>query len=135
MSCRNPTQVIGSAKFIEMLTEMRSRYDRIFIDSPPIGAVSDALNLIPNVDGVIYVVRYNFVSTRNVAECITRLREVGVPILGAVLNRMSMRMASVYTDTFDASYEKYYNAAAGAAAKDNEESVASTENPEDNPKV
>ena len=135
MSCRNPTQVIGSAKFIEMLTEMRSRYDRIFIDSPPIGAVSDALNLIPNVDGVIYVVRYNFVSTRNVAECITRLREVGVPILGAVLNRMSMRMASVYTDSFDASYEKYYNAAAGAAAKDNQESVASTENSEDNPKV
>ena len=135
MSCRNPTQVIGSAKFIEMLTSMRSRYDRIFIDSPPIGAVSDALNLIPNVDGVIYVVRYNFVSTRNVAECITRLREVGVPILGAVLNRMSMRMASVYTDSFDASYEKYYNAAAGAAAKDDVDSVASTENPEDNPKV
>jgi len=136
MSCRNPTQVISSAKFIEMLTLMRSRYDRIFIDSPPIGAVSDALNLIPNVDGVIYVVRYNFVSTRNVAECITRLREVGVPILGAVLNRMSIRMASVYTDSFDASYEKYYNAAAGAAAKgDDEEAVASKENPEDNSKV
>ncbi len=136
MSCRNPTQVISSAKFIEMLTDMRSRYDRIFIDSPPIGAVSDALNLIPNVDGVIYVVRYNFVSTRNVAECITRLREVGVPILGAVLNRMSMRMASVYTDSFDASYEKYYNAAAGAAANDDAgDAVASTENPEDNPKV
>jgi hypothetical protein len=49
---------------------------------------------------------------------------------------MSMRMASVYTDSFDASYEKYYNAAAGAAAAgDADESVASTENPEDNPKV
>ena len=136
MSCRNPTQVINSPKFVEMLTEMRSRYDRIFIDSPPIGAVSDALNLIPNVDGVIYVVRYNFVSTRNVAECITRLREVGVPILGIVLNRMSMRMASVYTDSVDASYEKYYSAAAGAVAKADEEApVASNENPDDNPKV
>ena len=135
MSCRNPTQVINSPKFIEMLTEMRSRYDRIFIDSPPIGAVSDALNLIPNVDGVIYVVRYNFVSTRNVAECITRLREVGIPILGVVLNRMSMRMASVYTDSFDPSYEKYYNAAAGAAAKANGAPVATDENPETNNKV
>jgi len=45
-------------------------------------------------------------------------------------------MASVYTDSFDASYEKYYNAAAGAAAKgDDEEAVASNENPEDNSKV
>ena len=69
------------------------------------------------------------------AECITRLREVGVPILGVVLNRMSMRMASVYTDSFDASYEKYYNAAAGAAKADDENPVASGESPEDNPKV
>jgi hypothetical protein len=45
-------------------------------------------------------------------------------------------MASVYTDSFDTSYEKYYNAAAGAAAKADEATqVASTESPEDNPKV
>jgi hypothetical protein len=49
---------------------------------------------------------------------------------------MSIRMASVYTDSFDASYEKYYNAAAGAAAKGDEEgAVASNENPDDSPKA
>ncbi len=115
MSCRNPTQVINHEKFVQMLIEMRTRYDRIFIDSPPIGAVSDALNLIPNVDGVIYVVRYNAISTRNAKDCIFRLRELGVPIFGAILNRMSVRLSSIYTDNFDSSYERYYTAVAGAA--------------------
>jgi hypothetical protein len=31
-----------------------------------------------------------------------------VPILGAVLNRMSIRMASVYTDSYDPANKKYY---------------------------
>lgn len=138
MSCRNPTQVINNPKYIDMLVDMRSRYDRIFIDSPPIGAVSDSLNLMPYVDGVIYVVRYNGVSTRNAGECILRLREVGVPIIGAVLNRMSLRLASIYTDSFDASYEKYYEAAKEAATQSSEPSEVAqnaAEKSDDSPKV
>jgi capsular exopolysaccharide synthesis family protein len=113
MSCRNPTQVINNPKFAEMIDELRRRYDRVFIDSPPIGAVSDALHLIPKADGVVYVVRFNVVSARNAAACIGRLREAGVPMLCAVLNQMSVRMASVYTDTYDPTAGKYYASDAG----------------------
>jgi hypothetical protein len=80
LSCRNPTQVINNPRFAEMLDELRRRYDRVFIDSPPIGAVSDALHLIPKVDGVLYVVRFNVVSARNAAACLARLRDAGFPL-------------------------------------------------------
>ena len=108
LSCKNPTQVINNPKFLAMIDELRGRYDRIFIDSPPIGAVSDALHLLPKVDGVIYVVRYNTVNLRNATSCLARLREAQAPMLGVVLNAMSLRMASAYTDTYDSSYRKYY---------------------------
>ncbi|MFM9147890.1 MAG: polysaccharide biosynthesis tyrosine autokinase, partial [Verrucomicrobiota bacterium] len=108
VSCRNPTQVINHPRFSELLDDLRSKYDRVFIDSPPVGAVSDARHLIPKVDGVIFVVRFNLVSLRNAVSCLARLREAGAPLLGVVLNRMSLRMASVYTDSYDASYRKYY---------------------------
>jgi capsular exopolysaccharide synthesis family protein len=108
LSCRNPTQVINNPRFAEMIDELRRRYDRVFIDSPPIGAVSDALHLVPKADGVVYVVRFNVVSARNAAACIGRLREAGVPMLCAVLNQMSVRLASVYTDTYDPTAGKYY---------------------------
>jgi Mrp family chromosome partitioning ATPase len=99
-----------------MITELRGRYDRIFIDTPPLGAVSDALHLVPKVDGVIYVVRFNMVKKRNALSCIARLRESGVPVVGAILNSMVTRMASFYTDSYDESYKKYYGAPETLAA-------------------
>ena len=111
--CKNPTQVINSPKFDELIRELRTRYDRVFIDSPPLGAVSDALHLVPKVDGVIYVVRFNLVKKRNALSCIARLREAGVPVVGAVLNSMANRLAAFYTNTYDPSYSKYYADAEG----------------------
>lgn len=108
LSCKNPTQVINNPKFLAMIEGLKERYDRIFIDSPPIGAVSDALHLLPKADGVLYVVRYNTVHLRNATACLARLREAQAPLLGVVLNAMSLRMASAYTDTYDSAYKKYY---------------------------
>lgn len=108
LSCKNPTQVINNPKFLAMLDQLRERYDRIFIDSPPLGAVSDVLHLLPKADGVIYVARYNLVNLRHAVACLARLKEAEAPMLGVVLNSMSLRMASAYTDTYDSSYRKYY---------------------------
>ncbi|MDP4878618.1 MAG: polysaccharide biosynthesis tyrosine autokinase, partial [Opitutales bacterium] len=41
---KNPTQILNSAKFEAMFADLRDRYDRIVVDSPPLAAVSDALN-------------------------------------------------------------------------------------------
>ena len=46
---KNPTQVLNSAQFEAMFAVLRDRYDRIVVDSPPLAAVSDALNLLPLV--------------------------------------------------------------------------------------
>ena len=127
-TCKNPTQVINSPRFAELITELRTRYDRIVIDSPPLGAVSDALHMVSLVDGVIYVVRFSMVKKRNALSCIARLREAGVPIVGAVLNSMVTRMATFYTDSYDESYKKYYGANDEAAV----EVIAPTVPPEKN---
>ncbi len=123
LSCKNPTQVINNPKFLAMIDGLKERYDRIFIDSPPIGAVSDALHLLPKVDGVLYVVRYNAVNQRNAVSCLARLREAQAPLLGVILNAMSLRMASAYTDSYDSSYRKYYvDEPRGPAAPDSTKS-------------
>ena len=93
-----------------LIAELRNRYDRILIDSPPLGAVSDALHMVSLADGVLYVVRFSMVKKRNALSCVARLREAGVPIVGAILNSMVTRMASFYTDSYDESYRKYYAA-------------------------
>ena len=43
----------------EMLDELKLKYDYIILDTPPVGLVSDALELTPYCDATLYVVRQN----------------------------------------------------------------------------
>jgi Mrp family chromosome partitioning ATPase len=106
---RNPTQIFNSREFADFIAKMRQQYDRIFIDSPPIGAVSDALNLLPSVDGLLYVIKFNAVKRKTAKLNVRRLMEGNVPIFGAILNQISLSVASYYyTSYYDKSYRNYY---------------------------
>jgi succinoglycan biosynthesis transport protein ExoP len=108
-ACKNPTQVLNSKKFAAMIEELKGRYDRVFIDSPPVGAVSDALNLMPQVDGALYVVKFNTVKRKSIKGNLRRLKESKVPVYGAVLNQIGLHVANYYTATYDKAYNKYYH--------------------------
>ena len=105
----NPIQVINSSKFEAMLADLRDRYDRIIIDSPPLGAVSDALNLLPLVDGVVYVVKFNTVKLKTAVLNVRRMSESNTPVFGAILNNISNTLSSYYYYSYsDNSYSDYY---------------------------
>lgn len=55
----NPSELILSAKFKEMVEDLKSRFDYLIIDSAPIGPVSDSLLLKDYADTTIFVVRHN----------------------------------------------------------------------------
>jgi capsular exopolysaccharide synthesis family protein len=105
----NPTQIFNSREFADFIARMRQQYDRVFIDSPPLGAVSDSLNLLPNVDGVLYVIKFNTVKRKVAKINLARLMQGNVPIFGAILNQISLASASYYyTHYYDKSYRNYY---------------------------
>jgi succinoglycan biosynthesis transport protein ExoP len=106
---KNPTQVLNSAKFEAMLAELRGRYDRILIDSPPLAAVSDVLNVLPLADGVLYLIKFNTVKSKTVAHCVRRLWESNTPIFGAILNNIPSAVSSYYYSSYsDKAYQDYY---------------------------
>ena len=110
--CKNPTQVINSEKFREMLEELKKNYARIFIDTPPIGAVSDVLNLLPLCDGVVYTVRFNTVQRTMIKNNLHRIQESKLPIFGAVMNQMVRETARYYVSSGQyGMYSKYYHSA------------------------
>ena len=69
---------------------MADAYDRILLDCPPVFGVSDPLVLLPHAHGVIFVARFNKSRRRNLAHALQKLREGTTPILGAVLNGVSL---------------------------------------------
>jgi capsular exopolysaccharide synthesis family protein len=106
---KNPTQVLNCAQFEAMLADLRDRYDRIVIDSPPLAAVSDALNLLPLVDGILYVIKFNTVKRKTAVVNVRRLWESNTPVFGAILNNITSSLSSYYYSNYsDKAYQDYY---------------------------
>ncbi len=105
----NPTQVLNSVEFEEMLIELRHRYHRIIVDSPPVGAVSDPLCLLSLVDGLVYVVKFNSVRRKAAKTAVRHLLDAETPVFGAILNSISAKMtAYYYSHYYDYGYRDYY---------------------------
>ena len=81
---------------------LRDNYDKIIIDSPPLAAVSDSLNIVPLVDAVIYVIKYDSVKKTLANSCIRRLWESKTPVLGAVLNNVALGLSTYYYSQYSA---------------------------------
>ena len=55
----NPSELIISDAMGELLEDLKTKYDYIILDTPPIGLVADALELVEYCDAILYVVRQN----------------------------------------------------------------------------
>ena len=106
---KNPTQILNSKSFEVMLSDLRKRYDRVFIDTPPLAAVSDALIILPLVDGSIFTIYFNKVRRKAAQFSAKKLLEANVPNFGAVLNGLNLAVSGYYyAQYYDKSYKDYY---------------------------
>jgi protein-tyrosine kinase len=82
----NPVELFASQKTEAMIAEMKSRYhDRYLIfDSPPVLPFAEARTLAHLVDGVLFVVKEQLASQKNVREALDALK--GSSLLGMVYN-------------------------------------------------
>jgi capsular exopolysaccharide synthesis family protein len=106
---KNPTQVLNSKAFEQMVSDLRKRYDRVFIDTPPLAAVSDALIILPLVDGSLFTIFFNKVRRKAAQFAAKRLLDSNVPNFGAVLNGLNLAVSGYYyAQYYDKSYKDYY---------------------------
>jgi len=83
----NPSELLSSDRMRDWLSAMRTRFDYVVLDTPPALAVTDATIIGMLVDGVVLTLRSGKVTREEARICRDRLRQAGVRILGAVLNR------------------------------------------------
>lgn len=95
----NPTELLNGQLLKDLIDSLKTRYDMIIIDSPPLGAVIDAAVIAPNCDGAVLVIESNSTSHRKAMDVKKQLEMANCRILGAVLNKVKKE---------DSKYEKYY---------------------------
>jgi succinoglycan biosynthesis transport protein ExoP len=100
----NPSELLSSHKFAELLRKFAQEYDRVIIDSPPTLLVSDALLMSKVVDAVVYVIRSDITTHQTVRTGVNRLLAVKAPIIGVILNKVNMKKAAQYYGAYSSYY-------------------------------
>jgi len=104
-----PTHVLNHEKFGALMVELRKRYDRIIVDTPPLAPVSDAMIVLPHVDGVLFTLLFNHVRKKGATFCVNRLLDSKVHCYGAVLNGLNLALSEYYyAEYYDKSYRDYH---------------------------
>lgn len=92
----NPLELISSDAFAKVLDDLKARYERIIIDSPPTQAVSDAIVLSTFANTLIYVVRASSTPIPLVQKGVGQLLQNKAPVNGVVLNQIDFSKARKY---------------------------------------
>ena len=98
----NPSELLSGSTFEKIIKELRKEFDYIIVDTPPITVGPDTSIIGRVVDGVVLVVRNDFVKKITIQRCKQDIIRNGGKILGVVLNRVTK-----YQDDY---YYGYYGA-------------------------
>ena len=82
----NPSELLTSPRFDELVKLLGERYDLIIVDSPPLLAVSDPATIASRVDGVLLVMRITKDGRPEAVQAKQLLASMGAEILGVVVN-------------------------------------------------
>lgn len=98
----NPSELLGSERLHEVVRDLKTQYDIIIFDSPPVTAVADPMILSPLADGVVLVVEANQTRKPVVMQAITRLKQVKAKLIGGIVNKFDIKKSGY-------GYYYYYN--------------------------
>jgi capsular exopolysaccharide synthesis family protein len=104
----NPAELLHTAAFRNLLADLTSRFDRVIIDSPPVGVVADAVVASTQVDGCLIVLKAGQTSRDVARHAVKQLRDVNAPLFGAVLNDLNLENQKYGQYSYYYRYGYYY---------------------------
>ena len=102
----NPAELLHTQAFADLLKKLCEKFDRVILDSPPIGAVADAVVLATHADGVLLVVKAGHTSRDMARRAVRSVRDVNAKLFGAILNNINLDDPQ-YGDYYYYAYRQY----------------------------
>ncbi len=86
----NPSELLGSRKMQELVTNLGAEADLVIINSPPVLSVTDAVVMAAHVDAVLVVIKPEQTNLRALKQTVEQLRRVGANVIGVVINEIEI---------------------------------------------
>lgn len=104
----NPSELINSKSFANLVDKLKQDYDLVLIDCPPISSMTDGMLVSYLSDGTIYVIESERTDYQVIRSCIDELKANKAFILGAVLTKVNIKsQKKLYGYKYDYYYASY----------------------------
>lgn len=100
----NPAEVLDTQSMRQLLHDVRSEYDTVIIDAPPLLPVADTSILVTEVDGTLLLARYGSTGREQLRLAAERIDVVGGRLFGTILNRTPWRSKFGYGENYGYGY-------------------------------
>jgi tyrosine-protein kinase len=92
----NPTELLGSKRFADMIEKLKDEYDCILLDCPPCSGMADAMVLGKIVDSIVMLVDAEKTRIHDVVRNMEQFDTLKEKIIGAILNKVNFKKSSEY---------------------------------------
>ena len=99
----NPSELLITGKFEELIKELKEEFDYVVVDTPPIGILADALELMSTSDVNIFVARQNYTLKQHIRDANQVYQTIQIKNMAILFNDVDV------TKKQYGSYGKYYN--------------------------
>ena len=99
--------ILNSRRMSELMADVKSRFDLVLVDSPPILGVSDASVLASEADLTMAVIQHRKLPRAMLVRVKQAVENVGGDLFGVVLNNVDVRSDNQYQ--YYTSYYTYYS--------------------------
>jgi len=89
---KNPAELLGSKKMQSLIASFKTRFDYIFIDTPPVMPLTDACILGRMVDGVVLVIQAGHTQRATVKHAQNRLHQAGARAIGCIMTNVEYHL-------------------------------------------
>jgi capsular exopolysaccharide synthesis family protein len=118
----NPTEVLASGRFGDILNQLTRASDIVIVDSPPILGLGDVSALASRVDGILLVVNAATVIRKELLDAADQIHKAGGKLVGCVMNAVDAKDGyGYYYQNYYADYAKQSGPSANGAGLDDPE--------------
>lgn len=105
---RSPTTIVASPRLGELITLLRSQYDWVVLDTPPLLGLTDVKAMARHADHVVYAVRWGKTTDEIALNGLRALRDARANLLGSVLTQVNLRRHARLRYGDASQYYKFY---------------------------
>lgn len=93
----NPSELLASTNMTAILDSLSKEYSMIIIDTPPVNVVTDAMELAPNISGIIMVAMYRRTTDEDMEDAVKKIDFAKMNLFGFILNGVRSKKSGYYS--------------------------------------